>query len=63
MIIEIINKSELFFAFLSKFGNKHGLSKITDYEFRNIYRVIDKHLFFLSVIKYGLEFKEINYSM
>jgi len=58
-----MNKSELFFAFLSYIANKHGLSKITDYEFRNIYRVIDKHLFFLFVIKYGIEFEEIKFSM
>jgi len=27
--------------------------------YRNIYAVIDKHLFMLAVLKHGLEFKEV----
>jgi hypothetical protein len=28
---------------------------------KNLYKVLDKELFFLSVIKYGIAFEEINY--
>jgi hypothetical protein len=29
--------------------------------FRNIYKIVNKHIFMLAVLKHGLEFKEVKY--
>jgi hypothetical protein len=61
MIVEITNRRRLPTSIIA-YPFQHGLELITSATSYNgyTYEVIDEHVFMLAVIKYGIEFTEIN---
>jgi len=57
MLIKIINKWKLAIGVLA-YPHEIGLMFI-DNTYRNTYRVIDKQLFFVSIMKHGIEYKSL----